>query len=166
MSLMRRTPYDPFEDFDRSMNRMLNQMRSLMNMSLLPYDGSLIQREDANLLAVDMTSDDKHIIVRTALPGFSEDEVNVDVRGNVLNITAESKTEREDQQANWHLREMRCGKFARSILLPEEVASDRADALLENGILTIKLPKQKPNPIQKIAVKAKNLLKGGKKQES
>lgn len=166
MSLIRRNPYDPFEDFDQSMNRMLNRMRSLMDSSLVPYERGLMQREDANMLAVDMSSDDKHVVVRTALPGFSEDEVDVDVQGNVLTISAESKTEREDQQENWHIREMRYGKFARSIVLPEEVATDKADASLENGILTVKLPKQKPSPVQKIAVKAKNLLKGGKKQES
>ncbi len=141
-------------------------MRSLMSTMLLPYEDNLVQREGTNLLAVDMTSDDTHVIVRTALPGFREDEVNVDVRGNILTITAESKAERQDQRENWHIREMRYGKFARSVALPEEVASDRADASLENGILTIKLPKQKPNPIQKIVVKAKNLLKVGKKDES
>lgn len=166
MSLMRRNPYDPFEDFDQSVNRMMNRMRSLMNTSLLPYEGGLLQREDANLLAVDMTSNDHEIIVRTALPGFKEDEVNVDVKGNVLTISAESRTEREDQQANWHIRELRYGKFARSVILPEEIVSDRADASLENGILTVRLPKQKPNPIQKIAVTARNLLKAGRKQES
>lgn len=166
MSLMRRNSYDPFEDFDQSVSRMLNQMRSLMNAPLLPYEGNLLQREGANLLAVDMTSDDHHVTVRTALPGFKEDEVEVDVRGNILTITAESKAEREDRRENWHIREMRYGKFARSVVLPEEVASDRADASLENGILTIKLPKQKPNPIQKIVVRAKNLLKTGRKDES
>lgn len=162
MSLMRRNPYDPFEAFDQMMNRLLDRMQSVMNAPLLPSATTLLQREDANILAVDMTSDDKHIIVRTALPGFQEDEVEVDVKGNVLTISAESKREREDKQDNWHIREMRYGKFARSVMLPEEVAPDKADASLENGILTVRLPKQKPNAIQKIMVKAKNLLKGGK----
>lgn len=165
MSLMIRDPYDPFYDMDRTMSRMLNRMRSLMNETLMPLDGDVFQARDANVLAVDMTSDDKHIIVRTALPGFNEDEVDVDVRGNVLTISAESKTEHEDQQANWYIREMRFGKFARSVVLPEEVFADSADASLENGILTVKLPKQKPGPIQKIAVKARNLLKGGAKKD-
>lgn len=161
MSLIRRDMYDPFEELNHSMNRMLSQMRSFMDM---PYQDNLIQRQDANILAIDMTSDDKHVIVRTALPGFNEDEINVDVQGNVLTISAESKIEREDQQANWHIREMRYGKFARSVMLPEEVVTDKADASLENGILTIKLPKRRPNAVQRIAVKAKNLLKGGSKK--
>lgn len=157
MSLIRWNPLDPFHDFDRT----LSTMRSLMFDTLLPLNGDLIQDEDANLLAVDMTSDDKQVTVRTALPGFSEDEINVDVRNNVLTISAASKKQRENRGANWHVRELRYGKFARSVMLPEEVNVDKANASLENGILTVKLPKQKPNPIQQIAVKARNLLTGG-----
>jgi HSP20 family protein len=85
------------------------------------------------------------------------------MRGNVLTISAESKAEHQTEQTNWHIRELRYGKFARSIMLPEEVVFDEAEAVLENGILTVKLPKQKSNPIQRIVVKAKNLLKSGQK---
>ncbi len=163
MTLMRREPYDIFDYFDRQMNRLWDRWSAMMNAPLSPFDIDLIQGSDVNRLAVDMTTDDNNIIVRAALPGFKEDEINVDVRGNVLTISAESKVEREDQQANWHIREMRYGKFARAITLPEEVVVNKADASLENGLLTVKLPKQKPSPVHKIMVKARNLLKGGKK---
>lgn len=157
MSLIKRNPYKLFDELERSM---MNRMRSM----LLPFDDDMVQPFDANMMAVDMSSDEKSITVRTELPGFTEDEINVDVRGNVLNISAESKKEHEDQNENWHIREMHYGKYARSIVLPEEVVIDKADATLENGILTVKLPKQTPGPIQKIAAKAKNLLTG-KKQD-
>lgn len=161
MALIRRDFNDPFEEFERSMRQMRERMRALMKPSLL-LDGDLLQNDGADLLAVDMTSDDRHIIVRTAVPGFKEDEIKVDVRGNVLTISAESKTEREDKQMNWHISEMRYGRCARSVVLPEEVVTDKAEATLENGILTVKLPKQKENPVQRIMVKAKKLLTGGK----
>jgi HSP20 family protein len=159
MSLMRRNPYDPFFDFDQAMSRMRDRMRSMMESPLAPFEGEETLGDDVNMLAVDMTSDDDHIIVRTMLPGFKDDEVDVDVRGNMLTITAESRTEREDKQANWHMRELRYGKFSRSVVLPEQVSADKADASLENGVLTVKLPKEKPSAVQKIAVKARNLLK-------
>jgi HSP20 family protein len=124
------------------------------------FDSELVGNPNANLLAVDVASDENNVIVRAALPGFNEDEIDVNVHDNVLTIAAESKTEREDKQANWHIREMRYGKFARSVRLPDEVATNNADAALENGILTVKLPKEKPSPVHKIAVKARNLLKG------
>lgn len=163
MTLMRREPYDIFDYFDRQMNRLWDRWSAMMNAPLSPFDIDLMQGNDVNRLAIDMTADDHNIIVRAALPGFKEDEINVDVRGNVLTISAESKVEREDQQANWHIREMRYGKFARAITLPEEVVVNKADASLENGLLTVKLPKQKPSPVHKIMVKARNLLKSGRK---
>lgn len=160
MSLIRRNRYDPFFDFDR----VLDRMRSVMD---IDWPGrELVQRTDANVLAVDMTSDENTVTVRIALPGFSEDEVKVDVQNNLLTITAESRIEREDkdEDANWHMREMRYGKFARSIHLPEQVTTDKAEATLENGILTVTLPKEKPGVLETITVKARNLLKGDEKK--
>lgn len=151
MTLMRRNLYDPFYNMQLAMDRMMRA----------PFDGDVLQPGDANVLAVDMTSNDKEIIIRADLPGFREDEVKVDVRGSILNISAETKTQREDRQANWLIRELRYGKFARSVVLPEEVITDKADASLNNGVLTVRLPKRKPNPVQQIVVKARNLLKGG-----
>ncbi len=159
MSLMRRDSYDPFD----AMDRMMDRMRDVMSRSLAPFDRELVQRTDAHIVSVDMTSDDKGITVRAALPGFKQEEIDVDIQGNVLTITAESKTERDDPQENWHIREMRYGKFARSIILPDAVTVDKADATLDDGILTVRLPKETPGPIQTIAVKARNLLKSGKK---
>jgi len=164
MTLMRRNPYDPFVEFDQMMSRMLDRMRALLNPSLTPTvtDGDFDSW--AAPMAVDMTSNDRDIIVRAALPGFKEDEIKVDVQGGVLTISAETRSEKTDENANWHLRELRYNRFYRTIALPEEVAGDKAEASLEDGILTVKLPKTHTNPVQRIAVKARNLLKSGEKK--
>ncbi|MGQ9908142.1 MAG: Hsp20/alpha crystallin family protein [Candidatus Flexifilum sp.] len=164
MTLMPRNPYDPFVEFDRLMDRMFDRMRALMNPALVPTLGDGEVDTLAAPMAVDMTSDDNAIVVRAALPGFKEDEIKVDVRGGVLTIAAETRSEKTDDKANWHLRELRYNRFYRAITLPEEVAGDKAEASLEDGILTIKLPKTHVNPVQRIAVKARNLLKGGEKK--
>ena len=127
----------------------------------MSYDNGTIQADDTHMLAVDVTSDENGITVRTALPGFKQEEIKVDAQGNLLTISAESKTERDETKDNWHIREMRYGKFARTVTLSEEVHIEDADATLEDGILTVKLPKKQPNPIHRIAVKAKQLLKSG-----
>ncbi|MBO9310048.1 MAG: Hsp20/alpha crystallin family protein [Chloroflexi bacterium] len=158
MSLIRRD-FNPFEE----MERMMERMRSMMN-ALMPISWDMPRPSDVSPLAVDMTSDENSVTIRTALPGFKQDEIDISVQGNLLTISAESKAEREEKQANWHIREMRYGKFARTVSLPEDVMTDKAEATLEDGILTIKLPKQKPSPVHKIAVTVKNLL-GGKKSE-
>jgi HSP20 family protein len=167
MSLMRRDSLNTFDDLDRSMiptmAHMMNRMRTLLNTAYGPLNGDIWQPEVARWLAVDVTSSDQHVIVQAELPGFKEDEIEVDVRDTVLTIRAESRAEREDRQANWHIRELRYGQYARSIQLPEPVHADKAEATLENGVLTVRLPKQRPSPIHRIAVKARQLLTGGKK---
>jgi len=156
--LVRYDPYNPFSNIERMMSRMQAMTRG----SLWPFDDAMIQPMDANPLEIDMVSNDGDIIVRTALPGVNGDEVHVDVQGNVLTISAETKSARQDQNENWHIREMRYGKFSRSVALPEGVKVDKADARLENGILTVTLPKEKPSPVQNVVVKAKKLLSGNK----
>lgn len=152
------TPYDRFNPF-REMRRMLDAMEAAMTRSLAPSDG-LLTPVDASPLALDITTDENNVVVRTAVPGVREEDINVEVNGDMLTITAESKSEREDSRRNWYMREMRYGRFARSVRLPEGVNADKAEATLENGILTIKLPKSRPNPVKQIAVKAKKLLQG------
>lgn len=164
MTLMRRNPSDPFAEFDQVMNRMFDRMRSLMTPGLaLPVPEGEAEALAAPM-AVDMTSDADTITVRAALPGFKEDDIKVDVQGGVLTIAAETRSEKTDEQSNWHLRELRYNRFYRAIPLPEDVAGDKADAALDNGILTIKLPKTHTSPVQRIAVKARDLLKSGDKK--
>jgi HSP20 family protein len=105
--------------------------------------------------AVDMYQTDEEVVVKAALPGFKADEVQINVTGDLLTIRGERKAEEEKQEKSWHIREHRWGSFERSITLPTDVVSDRADAAFENGVLTIKLPKAEEVKPKTITVKAK-----------
>ncbi len=157
MKLVPYREYDPLVE----MSRMLDNMHSLVDRSLavdLPW------RDQPGIyqLALDVTEDDDNVVVQTAIPGVSADDIDISVTDNVLTISAESEDRREEDGKGWHMREMRYGKFTRSVQLPAEVNIDQADAEVENGILTVTLPKTQPGPVQKIAVKAKKLLTGKK----
>lgn len=155
MSLIPYRENDPF----REMTRMFDSMREWMDRAFLtPWQ---VPSGPASL-AVDLTEDEKNVIVKTAIPGVREEDIDVNVQGDTLTISAESRNEREEQREGWHLRELRYGKFARTVRLPAEVDANKAEAALENGILTITLPKSRPSPVHKIAVKASKLLKSGK----
>ncbi|HEX2619811.1 MAG TPA: Hsp20/alpha crystallin family protein, partial [Phototrophicaceae bacterium] len=119
---------DPFNSMVRSMQNLMDQNRSWFNDSDLSLMGSN--------LAVDVTADEKQITVKTAIPGVKEEDIKLDVSGKVLTISAETKNDHEDQQPNWYIREMRYGKYSRTIQLPDDVKGDKAEATLENGILT------------------------------
>ena len=87
------------------------------------------------------------------LPGVKKEEINVAVEGGRVTITAESKGEREVKEGERLLRcERYARRYARSFELPAEVTEEGADAKLENGVLTLTLPKREPVPAHRVAV--------------
>ncbi|MBN1967690.1 MAG: Hsp20/alpha crystallin family protein [Anaerolineae bacterium] len=150
------TRYNPLRDMTRAMDIMADAL----GRDLMPFDD-----EFTAPLALDVSSDGKQVIVKTAVPGINEDDLKIEVTGDVLTISAESHSEHEEQddERHWHMRELRYGKFSRSVRLPDEVNADKAQAELMDGVLTLTLPKVKPNPIKQIAVKARHVLDGKEK---
>ena len=104
---------------------------------------------------VDMYQTDNDVVVKAALPGFKADDVQINVTGDVLTIRGEMKHEDEQKDKAWHIREHRWGSFERSISLPTDVVSEKAQADFDNGILTITLPKAEEVKPKTITVKAK-----------
>lgn len=91
--------------------------------------------------AIDMYQTDNEVVVRASIPGIKADEVQINVTGDVLTLKGEVKQEEERKDRAWHIREQRFGSFERSVALPTSVKSDQAEAVFENGILTVTLPK-------------------------
>ena len=158
---MKIVPYREYSPFSE-MSRMLDGMRDLMNRSLASDALWQDQPDYIYRLALDITQDDDSVTVQATVPGMSEDNIDIAYNEGVLTISAESQNQRDEQESGWHMRELRYGRFARAVRLPAEVDIDRASAELENGILTITLPKVQPAPAHKIAVRAKKLLTGNK----
>jgi len=94
----------------------------------------------STLPTVDMYQTDNEVVVQTALPGFKEDKVKINVTGNILSLSGETKQDEEKKGATYHLHERRYGAFKRSLRLPTDVKADKAKADFEDGILTINLP--------------------------
>lgn len=81
-------------------------------------------------------------VVKAELPGLKKDQVKVEVEeGKVLSISGERKIEKEEKTDKWHVVEHRSGKFLRRFRLPENARADKVTALLENGVLTVTIPK-------------------------
>jgi HSP20 family protein len=150
----------PLVEMNRALERMQNWVDRTwpFNDEELPFDGEH--------MAINMRSENGQIVVNAALPGIKEDEIQIDLQGDVLTISAERKTEREEtsEEKNWHYRELSWGKTMRRVHLPQEVNMEKAEATLQDGILTVSLPTAQPSPAHKIAVKAKNLIKSGDKK--
>jgi HSP20 family protein len=91
--------------------------------------------------AIDMYQTENDVVVKASIPGIKADEVQINITGDVLTLKGEVKQEEERKERAWHIREHRFGSFERSVALPTAVKTDQAEAVFENGILTITLPK-------------------------
>jgi HSP20 family protein len=90
---------------------------------------------------VDVTENDKEIKVSAELPGIDEKDIEVSLSKDSLTIKGEKKEEKEDKGKDYYRMERSYGSFSRTIPLPVEVDTDKAEAVYKKGILTVKIPK-------------------------
>ena len=108
----------------------------------------------ASYPALNVRQDDNNIFVEAELPGMDLSDLEIYVSGgNQLTIKGERKPV-QIEKAVWHRQERGFGKFTRVLTLPVPVDTDKVQARLANGILTITLPKSEQAKPKKIAVKA------------
>ncbi|KAI9196377.1 hypothetical protein LWI28_023423 [Acer negundo] len=82
-------------------------------------------------------------VFKADLPGLKKEEVKVEVEeGKILQISGERSREHEEKNDKWHRVERSSGKFLRRFRLPENAKIDQVKASMENGVLTVTVPKE------------------------
>ncbi|KAJ9548457.1 hypothetical protein OSB04_021000 [Centaurea solstitialis] len=82
-------------------------------------------------------------VFKADLPGIKKEEVKVEVEDDrILQISGERNVEKEDKNDTWHRVERSSGKFTRRFRLPENAKLNEVKASMENGVLTITVPKE------------------------
>lgn len=105
-------------------------------------------------LSMDVTETDKGYLVHADLPGVEKDAVKIQVEGPRVTISAESKAESEKtDEGKVIYRERSTSQFYRSFDLPAELDPAGAEAKLENGVLSLTLPRKAQTSALQIAVK-------------
>ena len=102
---------------------------------------------------LDVTENDDTFTVKAAVPGMNPEDLDITISDNVLTIKGEMKEDKEIKEETYHLRERRFGQFTRSVTLPMPVNADKIEAVNENGVLTLTLPKAESTKPKKIEVK-------------
>ena len=89
--------------------------------------------------------------VEAELPGLNMEDVEVLVSGSDVTINGERKIAAPDNAA-WHRRERSQGRFSRTLSLPWEIDADKVEARLQDGVLTVRLPKCETSKPKKVKV--------------
>jgi HSP20 family protein len=82
------------------------------------------------------------LVFRADVPGVREDDIDVTVVGNRLRISGKREVNQEERGDTWYTAERSYGAFTRTFILPDGCDTENVNASLDNGVLTISLPKR------------------------
>ena len=89
----------------------------------------------------ELSETDDEVRVRAELPGMKAEDIDIQILGRSLTLSGERKIAFEGEKVRYHRREREAGKFSRVIGLPGDVDSEKVDAKMVDGLLTVVLPK-------------------------
>lgn len=92
--------------------------------------------------AVNIVENKNDYTVSLAVPGMKKDDFNIDVEGNMLTISCEKEEKKEEKDEKFTRKEYNYSSFSRSFTLPEEVNRENIEAVYDNGLLKLMLPKK------------------------
>lgn len=102
---------------------------------------------------LDVQDNETEYLIEAELPGVNKDEINIEINENRLTIGLERKEEVNEEKKNYIHRERRCTSMQRCVFLKDAKADD-VEAKLDNGILSLKIPKDKEKvQVRKIEIK-------------
>ena len=105
-------------------------------------------------LTVDVHQTANDIIIQTMVAGVDPDDLDITITRDMVTIRGTRKKEGHVSDENYFYKELYWGSFSRTILLPQEIDPDGAEATEKNGLLTLKLPKIDKEKKKHVRVKA------------
>lgn len=119
-------------------------------------EGSWLEEEnDEAELAVDVFQTASEIIVQTFVAGVKNEDLELSIARDMITIKGKREESRSIDEDDYFVKELYWGRFTRTILLPQEVEPDEAEAVEKHGLLTIKL--QKVDKAKKNNIKVKSV---------
>ncbi len=128
----------------------------MKNLSSNPAENSrnleeLIEEAEGQL-AIDVYQTPEAIIIESPIAGVSPDELDIAITNESLTIKGKRTRQEGVQRDDYIYQECYWGKFSRSVILPQEIDAEKADASIKNGVLTINLPKLTRTKAKKLRV--------------
>ena len=154
-------PLERWQPFSQLMS-LRQAMDRLFEDSVVRPSRPLAPLGEAAIPALDVYQTPNQVVVKATLPGVKPDDVSIDITGETLTINGESKAEKEIKKEDYLYQERRYGAFSRSVVLPGGLETDKADATMEDGVLTLTIVTDKHIKTKAIKVKPKEKAKDKK----
>ena len=133
------TKFEPFGEL-RELRRGFNYLNSVM-------EGLEEQNIENGLSSfiptINSRETDDAYFVEVDLPGVKKSDITIDVKDNVLSISGERKVNDRAKEDSYYKVESKYGKFVRNFTLPKDTDVDKIEASNKDGVLEVKIPRQK-----------------------
>ena len=126
---------DDFEEVEETPQRVASPIRSEKP------EGWMEEEQSEGQLGVDVYQTPSEIIIRAVVAGVRPDDLDVAITRDMVTIRGKREETREVSDENYFYKELYWGGFSRTILLPQEVEVEGAQANEKHGLLVIRLPK-------------------------
>src|SRR5436190_16251800 len=142
MALVRWEPIRELDSLQSDMNRLFDRF----------FDGRTTNGTSPRWIpAMDLLETEDHLVLRGDLPGLTEDDIEIEIKDNVLTVSGERKADKEEKGEGYYRVERAFGNFSRSLTLPKGVDAEKVEANFDKGILEVRIPKPaeaKPTRVQ------------------
>ena len=148
--------YDPLREMTRELRRMDRELSRVLSSedsgSSSSSSSSALSRNSTTswMPRCDVTETEKDVVVHAELPGIQKENINIELKDNILTISGERKHEKKEENEKWHRTERSFGSFVRSMMVPDGVTQEQIKAKFDNGVLEVTFPKPSTEPKQEV----------------
>jgi HSP20 family protein len=150
MALARWTPMRDMMSVRDEMNRLMGEFFGRASSDSGHEEGTWYSGAWSPPVDIYETSD--ALVMKAELPGFSKDDIQIELKENTLVMRGERKREDEVQEGSFHRTERVYGAFQRSFLLPTTVDQGKVQASYKDGVLELRLPKVEAAQPRRISI--------------
>lgn len=128
------------------------QFENIINELMHSNVGDIVTQKNIRYTspAVNVQETDEKFVLEMALPGLSKEDVSIQVKDDVLDISSKKEM---DTESNFRLREFNYGKFERKFRISDKIDQSKVDAQFVNGVLTLTLHKKEEQAPKSIDIK-------------
>jgi len=142
--------YEPFYDLEHIVDNVFSEAQ---RNATIPAERRRLNENTPRSLKPRMdlheNAEENTVTATFEFPGVPKENIQIDVHGGKLTVSAETKQSEEHNENGYAVRERRYGKFSRTLQLPHGVKDEEIKAAMDNGVLTVTFPTSTPEQVPK-----------------